>query len=103
MSENELRPTWPRGMYGAPQDMYGVSIVLPLVAKLERVTAERDAARAVIAAYKAAGEDVKQACPECEGEGTILVSFAYGGVEIECMDCSATGVTKRTTTNGAGA
>ena len=65
-----------------------------LIAALEVSEAERAAALALVAAYKAAGEDVEQACPECEGEGTILVSFAYGGVEIECRDCDATGVAK---------
>jgi len=33
-----LRPTWHAGMYGAPQDMYGASVVLPLVAKLKAAT-----------------------------------------------------------------
>jgi hypothetical protein len=45
-----LRPTWHAGMYGAPQDMYGASVVLPLVAKLKQITAERDAALAEVTA-----------------------------------------------------
>ncbi len=32
-----IEPTWHRGMYGCPQDMYGASVVLPLVSELEQV------------------------------------------------------------------
>lgn len=45
MSETKLMPTWHRGMYGCPQDMYGASVVLPLIAALE---AECDRLAAVI-------------------------------------------------------
>ena len=36
-----IEPTWYKGMYGCRQDMYGASVVVPLIAKLE---ADRDAA-----------------------------------------------------------
>lgn len=61
--------------------------------RMEAVSAAFEKADAILA--DGFGRAVQpRACPACDGEGSLLVSFSYATVETGCEDCNATGVAR---------
>lgn len=69
----KIEPTWHRGMYGCPQDMYGASVVLPMISELEHVRRLHEVATERTVALAAVIEQARTHLRVIEGADTDIL------------------------------